>query len=172
MAPTLTGCAWRSPGPACEDVVTVRTGRRACPASIASRRRWGGWRMAEGSASPDRSRCPTNGCEPFLLSRDQRRGQAGELLWANFAEHPSLDCYRALRDAMAEDFPAWRDRALALLRSQPSAKTPWQPGRSGTGRDPSVRRRHRRRLAGRSRRRLLGGTVATAGLCPGHRTPR
>jgi len=63
MAPTLTGCAWRSPGPACEDVVTVRTGRRACPASIASRRRWGGWRMAEGSASPDRSRCPTNGCE-------------------------------------------------------------------------------------------------------------
>ena len=62
--------------------------------------------------------------------RAGRRDRAGELLWTNFAEHPDLNRYRALRDATAGDFSAWRDRALTLLRSQPSAKNPWQPGRS------------------------------------------
>lgn len=61
--------------------------------------------------------------------RAGRRDRAGELLWANFAERPDLDGYRALRDATAEDFPAWRERALTLLESQPQGQNPWLLGR-------------------------------------------
>lgn len=61
--------------------------------------------------------------------RAARLDRAGELLWLNFAERPDLDGYRALRDATGDNFPGWRDRALAL-RSQPRAKNSWQPGRS------------------------------------------
>ena len=52
------------------------------------------------------------------------------MLWANFAERPTLDSYRALRDATAEDFPSWRERALTLLADKPPAKSPWSHGRS------------------------------------------
>jgi hypothetical protein len=62
--------------------------------------------------------------------RAGRRDRAAELLWMNFADHPDLNRYRALRDATADNFPAWRDRALTLLKSQPPAKNPWLPGRS------------------------------------------
>jgi uncharacterized Zn finger protein len=62
--------------------------------------------------------------------RAGRRDDAGTMLWANFTERPTRDSYRALRDATAEDFPAWRERALALLADTPPAKIPWWPGRS------------------------------------------
>jgi uncharacterized Zn finger protein len=62
--------------------------------------------------------------------RAGRRDDAGTMLWANFAEHPTLDSYRALRNATAEDFPAWRDRARALLADTPTATNPWRPGRT------------------------------------------
>lgn len=62
--------------------------------------------------------------------RAGRRDRAGEMLWATFAQHPTLDGYRALREATAEDFPAWRERALVLLADTPPAKNPWWPGRS------------------------------------------
>lgn len=62
--------------------------------------------------------------------RAGRLDRAGELLWVNFAERPGLDGYQVLRDATGDEFPAWRDRALALLRSQPPAENSWQPGRS------------------------------------------
>ncbi|HEX3590370.1 MAG TPA: hypothetical protein VHV74_12125 [Pseudonocardiaceae bacterium] len=53
--------------------------------------------------------------------RAGRRAEAGELLWANFTDQPTLDDYIALRDAMSERFPAWRERAIELLRAQPAA---------------------------------------------------
>ncbi|MBB5960421.1 putative Zn finger protein [Saccharothrix tamanrassetensis] len=62
--------------------------------------------------------------------RAGRRDEAAAMLYANFAERPVLDAYRALRDAAAHDFPRWRDRALTLLSDTPPAKDPWWSGRS------------------------------------------
>ena len=62
--------------------------------------------------------------------RAGRRDLAAEMRWANFAERPTLDSYHALRDAAASDFPAWRERALALLAGEKPAATSWWPGRS------------------------------------------
>ncbi|WP_275293937.1 DUF6880 family protein [Amycolatopsis sp. La24] len=53
--------------------------------------------------------------------RAGRRSEAAELRWANFADRPSLDSYLALRDAAGTGFPAWRERAVELLRSHPAA---------------------------------------------------
>lgn len=53
--------------------------------------------------------------------RAGRRAEAGELLWANFAARPGLENYVALHDATAEEFPAWRARALTMLRAAPAA---------------------------------------------------
>ncbi len=50
-----------------------------------------------------------------------RRQDAMELLWANFADRPLLDNYVALHGAAGDQFPTWRDRALALLREEPVA---------------------------------------------------
>lgn len=58
--------------------------------------------------------------------RAGRRDQAAELRWANLVDRPTAESYHALRAAVADDFPAWRDRALALI-AQPS---PWSQGRS------------------------------------------
>ncbi|MGH3863271.1 SWIM zinc finger family protein [Actinokineospora sp.] len=52
--------------------------------------------------------------------RADRRAQAVDLLWANFASHPQLDRYIALHDAAADQFGKWRDRALALLGEAPA----------------------------------------------------
>lgn len=49
------------------------------------------------------------------------RGKAQELLWDNFAEGPSLDGYVALHDVAGKDFAGWRDRALRVLRDQPTS---------------------------------------------------
>jgi hypothetical protein len=65
-----------------------------------------------------------------IHGRADRRGEAGAMRWANFADRPTLDGYRALRDATAEDFPAWRARVLALLGDTPPATVPRWPGRS------------------------------------------
>ncbi|WP_285708477.1 DUF6880 family protein [Microtetraspora sp. NBRC 16547] len=54
------------------------------------------------------------------LLRLGRREEAVRLRWANFEENPSLADYQALRAAAAEDFPAWRERALTLLGVQPA----------------------------------------------------
>ncbi|MBE8518140.1 SWIM zinc finger family protein [Amycolatopsis sp. H6(2020)] len=62
--------------------------------------------------------------------RAGRRDLAAEMRWANFAEHPTLDSYLALRDTAPSDFPAWRERALTLLAGERPAETPWWPGRS------------------------------------------
>lgn len=53
--------------------------------------------------------------------RGGRVAEAGELLWANFRDHPSLESYVALHDATGEQFFAWRERALELLRGAPAA---------------------------------------------------
>jgi uncharacterized Zn finger protein len=58
--------------------------------------------------------------------RAGRRDRAGEMRWANLVDRPTAESYQALRDAVADDFPAWRDRALAVL-AKPS---PWSQGRS------------------------------------------
>ncbi|XVV02646.1 hypothetical protein ACQPW3_35630 [Actinosynnema sp. CA-248983] len=36
------------------------------------------------------------------------RDQAGELLWANFTDRPTLESFRVLKEATAEGFPPWR----------------------------------------------------------------
>lgn len=59
--------------------------------------------------------------------RAGRPAEAGELRWANFADRPSLESYVALHDATAEHFPAWRDRAIAMLRTQPAVSTRFTP---------------------------------------------
>jgi len=63
-------------------------------------------------------------------ARAGRLDRTGELLWANFAERPSLTGYQAMREGTAAGFPEWRERALTLLRSQPPEGNPWRPGRS------------------------------------------
>ena len=50
--------------------------------------------------------------------RAGRRAEAGELLWANFADRPSLASYTALHAATGEGFAPWRERAIELLRAQ------------------------------------------------------
>ncbi len=62
--------------------------------------------------------------------RAGRRDQAGELLWATFTERPTQESFRALREATAEGFPLWRERALAFLAEAPPATGPWSPRRS------------------------------------------
>ena len=52
--------------------------------------------------------------------RAGRRAEAGELLWANFTDRPSLENFIALHDATAERFPTWRERAVAALSAQPA----------------------------------------------------
>lgn len=54
--------------------------------------------------------------------RAGRPTEAGELLWANFCDRPTLEAYIALHDATGAHFPAWRDRAIELLRGQPVAE--------------------------------------------------
>lgn len=53
--------------------------------------------------------------------RGGRVAEAGELLWVNFHDRPSLDAYIALRDATGDQFPVWRERAVELLQAQPVA---------------------------------------------------
>ncbi|MEU6645842.1 DUF6880 family protein [Saccharomonospora sp. NPDC046836] len=55
--------------------------------------------------------------------RAGRPAEAGELLWANFADCPSLENYVELHDATAGRFAIWRKRALELLQAQPSVST-------------------------------------------------
>lgn len=50
--------------------------------------------------------------------RGGRTDEAGELLWINFRDRPSLDAYIALHDATGERFSAWRGRALEVLRAK------------------------------------------------------
>ncbi|MFI9384342.1 DUF6880 family protein [Kutzneria sp. NPDC052558] len=77
---------------------------------------WLGRGMAE---FPPDSRLRTLAADCHV--RAGRRAEAGELLWANFTDRPSLADYIALSDATAEQFPAWRARAVTLLRSRPAA---------------------------------------------------
>jgi len=62
--------------------------------------------------------------------RAGRRDRAAELLWANFTDRPSLETFRVLRQATANGFPPWRERALAFLADAPPATGSWSPGRS------------------------------------------
>ncbi|HTF47535.1 MAG TPA: SWIM zinc finger family protein [Pseudonocardia sp.] len=77
---------------------------------------WLGRGMAE---FPPDSRLRTLAADCHV--RAGRRAEAGDLLWANFTDRPSLDDYIALHDATAERFPAWRERAVGVLRVQPAA---------------------------------------------------
>jgi hypothetical protein len=52
------------------------------------------------------------------------------MLWANLTDRLTLEAYCALRQATAEDFPPWRERALTFRASKPPAKGPWSAGRS------------------------------------------
>jgi hypothetical protein len=47
--------------------------------------------------------------------RAGRRSAAEELLWQNFVARPGLTTYSALHEVAADNFPAWRGRALAVL---------------------------------------------------------
>jgi hypothetical protein len=62
--------------------------------------------------------------------RRGRRDQAGEMLWANFTDCPTLESFRALKEAAAEGFPPWRERVLGFLADAPPAPGSWSPGRS------------------------------------------
>lgn len=62
--------------------------------------------------------------------RAGRLDRAGEMLWANFTERPSLETFRALRDGTTGDFPRWRERALAFLAGLPPVRGSWSSGRS------------------------------------------
>lgn len=55
--------------------------------------------------------------------RAARRDDALELLWANFADRPMLETYRALHDAAGAQLSAWRARALDRLRQQPKSSS-------------------------------------------------
>jgi hypothetical protein len=50
--------------------------------------------------------------------RRRRHAEAMALVWASFADRPSLDPYQSLKRhaERAGEWPAWRDRALAFLR--------------------------------------------------------
>lgn len=52
--------------------------------------------------------------------RRRRHGDAMALVWANFADRSSLEEYQSLKRhaERAEQWPTWRDKALALLRQQ------------------------------------------------------
>ncbi|WP_020574225.1 DUF6880 family protein [Actinopolymorpha alba] len=54
--------------------------------------------------------------------RAGRRRDAIELLWANFADRPSVEAYQTLQAAAGDAWATWRKRALKLLRGQPRAK--------------------------------------------------
>lgn len=78
--------------------------------------------LARGLADfPPDSRLRSLAAECHL--RAGRRGQACDLLWANFAGAPSLHTYTALHAGAAEEFPAWRDRALEVLRREAPTAT-------------------------------------------------
>lgn len=83
---------------------------------------WLGRGMAE---YPPDSRLRTLAADCHV--RAGRHLEAGELLWTNFADRPSLETYLALHDATAERFPAWRERAIAVLRAQPAASARFTP---------------------------------------------
>lgn len=51
--------------------------------------------------------------------RAGRHDEALELLWANFADRPSLETYEELHAAAGDALASWRERALVLLREQP-----------------------------------------------------
>ncbi|MGH3693113.1 MAG: SWIM zinc finger family protein [Pseudonocardiaceae bacterium] len=70
---------------------------------------------------PPDSRLRTLAAECHL--RAGRRAQACDLLWANFTDRPSLDTYVALHAGADDQFSAWRDRALAVLRRDPTAQS-------------------------------------------------
>src|SRR5699024_825063 len=45
-----------------------------------------------------------------------RMETAGQMLWRNFEERPGTTAYRELSNGTGEDFPRWRDRAIAVLK--------------------------------------------------------
>lgn len=66
--------------------------------------------------------------------RADRPAEAGELLWVNFTERPELERYVALHDGTGEQFPDWRERAIAVLRKHPATTSRFGP--SPYGRPP------------------------------------
>lgn len=61
----------------------------------------------------------------ILVDEYQRRGRRDEamsLLWSAFEGHPGLDQYQALAAHAAANWPAWRSRALELLRRRIAAE--------------------------------------------------
>lgn len=78
------------------------------------------WAERGLAAFPDRT---DSRLREFLADEYHRRGRhqdAVELAWANFAERPALENYRALQAHadQASAWPATRDRALAFVREQ------------------------------------------------------
>lgn len=66
---------------------------------------------------------PDQRLELFLADEHHRRGehaQAMELVWAGFARGPSFSRYQLLHEhaVRAGTWPAWRERALSLLREE------------------------------------------------------
>lgn len=79
---------------------------------------------------------PGSDLRELVAGEYQRRGRHAEAMeqaWANFADRPGLDAYEKLsaHAGLAGGWPAWRTRALALLRSEAelAARTPsrWGP---------------------------------------------
>lgn len=93
-----------------------------------------GWRAFAGDRRDERLR-------EFIADAYQRLGRHDEalaLIWEPFAQYPSLATYRQLeRHARrAEQWPAWRDKALALVRERIADKQAEPPGQWAWARDP------------------------------------
>jgi tetratricopeptide (TPR) repeat protein len=65
-----------------------------------------------------------------LAERLGRHDEATELIWADFAAHPTVEGYQRLRaDAEADGtWPGWRERALGELRGRPRLTGPAPAG--------------------------------------------
>ena len=99
-----------------------------------------GWRAFSGDQQDDRLRA-------FIADAYQTRSRHDEamaLVWEAFTEHPCLETYRSLKrhGRRAKAWPAWRDRALALIRDGIAGRTVEPPGRAswpdGLSRDHSL----------------------------------
>jgi tetratricopeptide (TPR) repeat protein len=99
-----------------------------------------GWRAFSDTRRDERLRV-------FIADAYQRRGRHDEamtLVWEAFAEHPYLESYRQLerRAGAAGQWPAWRDRALSLIRERIAGKAAEPPGHRlwlpGPSRDHSL----------------------------------
>lgn len=94
-----------------------------------------GWRAFSGTRCDERLRA-------FIAEAYQRRGRGDEaitLMWEAFAEYPRIQTYRELKGyaGNAGQWPAWREKALSLIRERIADETAGPPGERTWMRDPA-----------------------------------